>query len=414
MILTGRQDTVKAVVKIAFILALSQLAYAEGTRGRPPGSLTAQDQVEPEWDASIHQVGRLLLGVSNSGSFGPAEFPKKSYKLYLYGGGLVIGAIQGQDTILSQGFSPAAAPNGKILVRSSIDPNLPWYDSTAAHHDCTAVYYDTCTDCNYHPLNVEITERSRSWAYEYAQDLVLFDYSMKNIGTQRLRQIYVGLYADGDVVSTVPGLDPNGARDDMVGLLEYFPAKYMGENCPVDSDLINIAWTADNDGNMRRPQVEVHLLDISGLRFIRAPRDSMRVTFNWWSAAWRDPYRDFGPQARATYRPLSGGGMGSPQTNEEWYHYLSNGERDYDQPFQALMRPYDPVWVQPPVEWMDSLFVRSRSALPDLNRTVWTGPRSIPAVHYGFRGRGKFSSSRPNPSVPSRQSLRLVRARLLR
>ncbi|MEW5796292.1 MAG: hypothetical protein AB1772_08005 [Candidatus Zixiibacteriota bacterium] len=338
-------------------LALSaHLINAEGSGARMPGALGSQDEGDPQWDGDSHGLGRLVLSVGNSGGFGPAIYPKGSYKEYLAAGWLVIGAIQGEDTLAQSWFEPAVAPRGRIIVRSSLDPSLPWYDSTAAHHDCIAVYYDTCTDCGYHPLNVEVTERSRSWGYEYSQDIVLFDYSVKNIGTERLRQIFIGIYADGDVSTTLPGLDTGGVRDDMVGFLERYPAVYLDAKCPVDTEQVNIAWTADNDGNMRRIQPETHVLDITGIKFIRAPRDSMNVTFNWWATGWRwDPYHDFGPQARATYRPLASGLMGTPQTEEEWYHFLSNGERDYDQAYQATMRSFDATWVQPPDTWIDSV-----------------------------------------------------------
>ncbi len=340
----------------ALLLALTGTVFGAGSRTPAPASSGIQADGEPDYDGAVHGLGRLRLWVSNDGSFNGAEYPKGSYKFYLSGANLVIGAVQGGDTLVVQSFEPAAAPHGKIIETSSMDPNLPWYDSTSAHQDCMAIYYDTCTNCgNYHPLNVEVRERSRSWVYEYAQDLVLFDYAVKNVGSQRLSRVYIGVYADGDVMSRAPGMDPNGADDDMVGLLEKFPATYLPDGCPPDTDAFNIAWTADNDGNMRRPQQEVHLLDITGLMFIRTPRDSETVTFNWWSGSWRDEFRNFGPQKRITYRPLVRGGLGVPYTNEEWYHFLSNGERDYDQAFQSTMLSFDPDWVLPPEDEMDSV-----------------------------------------------------------
>jgi hypothetical protein len=319
--------------------------------------------------SSVHNLGRLSLGVSNDGSFGGAEYPKRSYKNYLSYGYIMVGAVKGTDTIVADYFPTMQ----DLVVTSNMDPAASWYDSTAANQQCLAVYSDTCTGCrNLTSLGVEVTERSRSWVYDYAQDIVLFDYSVKNLNDVRLNRVYIGIYVDGDVMSTAPGFDANGANDDMVGLLEKFPAWYLDNACPPDTDLLNIAWTADNDGNNTRPQEEVHLKDITGIMFVRSPQKSNRVTFNWWSPSYDNPNLDFGPQKRATYRLMSRGGTGSPRTEEEWYHILSNGERDYDQAYQSVMSDLDWEWVQPTTEWRDSLLTGL-----DPRYVISVGPFSI-------------------------------------
>ncbi len=353
----------------ATLSLLALIAVSGPTRERPkPLEALSPDDNQPTYSYNAHNVGRLYLGVSNDGSFGPGEFPRGSFKRCLSQGGLWVGAIVNGDTLVSQGagswysndFHPTSGPGGATVFRSTVDPSRPWFEGAISHQDYVATFADTCVECTHRyndhtPLNVEVTRSSYSWAYDYAQDFVLMDYLVKNIGDERLRQIYIGIYVDGDVNTTLPLSGEPGGRDDVVGYLERFPALYMGEHCPLDSDDVHIGWTADADGNRWRPQEYARVLDISGVSIIRANRDSLAVAFNWWSTHWRDNYLDFGPQARDNYHALGEGNYGTPWTDEAQYHFLANGERDYDQVWQATRPSWDPFWVQPPVEWRDSL-----------------------------------------------------------
>ena len=342
-----------------------------------PESAQSAIQENPALETMAHDVGRLYLGMSNTGVFGPAEYPRGSFKQYLAEGGIWIGAVVNGDTLVSTGggtysgeFYPDPAPGGNIKYRSTLDPNSPFYEGAVSHEDYIAVFNDTCSTCPYGysdeenhrhhiPLNIEVTQKSYAWMYDYAQDFVLLDYSIKNLGVERLREIYIGLYVDGDVHTTMPISGDAMGEDDQVGFIENYPATYMGESCMADSDLINMGWTADNDGNRWRPQDYAHVYDVLGVRIIRAPRDAKQVSFNWWAqGGWWDPLHDYGPQARGTYYPLSRGVWGTPYGDRARYHYLSNGERDYNQAYQAIMRDYDAEWVQPPPDVRDSIRIR--------------------------------------------------------
>ena len=63
---------------------------------------------------------------------------------------------------------------------------------------------------------------------------------------------------------------------------------------------------------------------------VRTPSDSLVVSYNWWIRNG-NPALDFGPQGRRTYRDLQTGGLGQPFGDRNMYHYLRNGEIDYDQ-----------------------------------------------------------------------------------
>lgn len=372
---------------VLFLVLATSTTWPRDSRPVRPTVLSPHDGVSPVYCESEHSTGRLVLGVNNAGAFGSfggidcftgrrliglAEFPKGSKKMYLSRGNLVVGAILEGDTLVATSFEPSAEPYGGATFRSSVDPTRPWYDRDAPHHEFKAVYYDTCSDCSSKSLMIEVTEKSMSWGFDYAQDFVLFDYSIKNVGTKRLRQLYIGIFVDGDVYYRVDPpimIDPR-ANDDMVGFLETFPAKYLGDDCPPVVDTLNIGWTADDDANLTFPQVETHVRGISGLRFIRTPRDSLPLSFNWWSrGTWWNPSTGFGPQRRSSYRPLESGGYGGPGTDEEWYHFLRNGERDYDQAWQASQLGYDAIWIQPPPELRDSVLINQ-----DPRFMISTGP----------------------------------------
>lgn len=363
----------------------------------PPGGIPRTSLPEattgPAYCASEHNVGRMIMPVTNAGVFGRGlsainrsfdcftgnaligfcEFPKRSYNSYMFGGGLWVGAVVGRDTLVSASiggtgreFHPAEAPFGELIYRSNLDALSPRFEGAVSEQDFISVVQDTCTNCPqtwadfvdsrpHRPLGVEVRRSSYAWSYAYCQDLVIFDYSIKNIGKQRLREIYLGMFVDADVTTTLPLSHHDGATDDLCGFREYQPAFYMNEPCPPDSDQVNMAWLADNDGDFDRPQTYVHVPHVTGARIIRTPNDTLRVSFNWWSSNMRTPRLDFGPQARKSFREMPFGNLGTPWGDRDKYHFLRNGERDYDQAVVSTIGNLDPTWVQPPSDWIDEV-----------------------------------------------------------
>jgi len=352
---------------------------------------TAQTTV-PDYCQSEHNVGRMNLPVTNIGTFGGAiwtrdtkdcftghsmigycEYPKRSWQSYMWDGGIWVGAIVGRDTLVSTAtgesgfeFNPDIAPFGKMIYRSTLDPTSPRFKGAVSEQDFIAVFSDTCTTCpnlgtdtmdrrRHRPIGVEVTRRSLMWSYSYAQDFVLFDYAVKNISGERLKQIYIGLYVDGDVTSAIPHSGDLYGADDLCGFRRWQPASYLREPCPPDSNQVNLAWIADNNGDLHRPQEFLHVPHVTAARIIRTPDDSTQVSFNWWSTNWWNASLDFGPQAKKTYRDLGFGNLGTPWGDRNKYHFLSNGEIDYDQAMVGTIGYLDPTWVMPPVEWIDSV-----------------------------------------------------------
>jgi len=334
---------------------------------------------------ALHNIGKMAIGVSNNSSIGTqysssgsqdcftgelvpnCAYPKGTETWYLYGAAFWIGAVVGRDTLVSVGqdgwhsavdFHPDDAPLGNMKYRSTIDPSKPEFEDAVSEQDYIAVYTDTFTsgvsglsidwlDHRPHiPLHIEVTQRSYAWSYSYAEDFVLFDYALKNIGTQRLKQVYMGVYVDADVHHDM--LQANGAQDDICGFLHKARAFYAPYPCSEhDSDIVNLAWISDNDGDFNTlPGCEVP--HVTGTRIVRTPNpDSLKVSFNWWIGN-QDPTLDFGPQTKKKYRNYGTGGTGTPMGDRNKYFVLSNGEFDYNQIFTASIPPLDTLWLPHP------------------------------------------------------------------
>ncbi|UCC44309.1 MAG: hypothetical protein JSU65_14575, partial [Candidatus Zixiibacteriota bacterium] len=377
-----------SAVHIGAILLLSTIIVTSGFartgpddgRGGGPGDFAAT--ANPAYCLALHDIGQFRVGVNNNGTIGQYytssgsqdcftgqrvpnfEYPKGSNTCYLFGAAFWIGAVVGRDTLVSVGqdgwrggvsdFHPDDAPLGNMIYRSTIDPTKPEYAGAVSEQDYIAVYTDTFTegvqglandviDGRPHiPIHIEVTQRSFAWSYSYADDFLLFDYAIKNIGYQRLGRVYLGVYVDADVYAEV---NRQGFTDDICGFLHYIDAAYLPTQCP-DSDVVNLAFIADNDGDLEMgPGLSVP--HVTGVRVVRAPQDSLNVSFNWWVGNG-NPVLDFGPQTVAMYRDLSTGGMGTPEGDRNKYAFLKNGEFDYDQVFTAAINPVDyPEWMAP-------------------------------------------------------------------
>ncbi|MEW5797259.1 MAG: hypothetical protein AB1772_13000 [Candidatus Zixiibacteriota bacterium] len=343
--------------------------------------------VRPAYCTVEHNIGSLVLGINNHGSFGTGmsvafardcftheqvqscEYPKESRTRYLFSGELWVGAIVDGDTLVSTGgtgnqeFHPDAAPQGLPRHRSTIDPSEPEFEGAISEQDYVVVFSDTCRRCAnmgnddrdnraHRPLNIKVTQTSMAWSYGYADDFVLFDYELTNIGKRRLNRLYIGVYVDADILSLQQETTGRGFEDDLCGFREKQPALYLRPPCPPDSDVVNVAWTADNDGGLtgtvRFPPTE----HITATRIVRTPRDSMDVSFNWWAWSGGRSPTYFGPQTRATERQMYGDGY--PIGDRDYYHLLSNREFDYDQFQLAAIGEFDSVWSAPPATYAAS------------------------------------------------------------
>ncbi len=370
----------KVGLRIGLVLLLAASAFgrlSKDSDGRP----IDRSALAPNLMVAEHNVGRIVMAVSNNGTYGytegaagasdaftgetvkSCEYPKGSNTKYCFAGAVWIGAVVGRDTLVSvaeDGWTqstelyPEAGALGAMQYRSITDPAKPEYEGAISEQDYVSTFFDTCTACNgtrpdvidhrgHRPLFVEVSQNSYAWSYSYAEDFVLFDFRIRNMGTERLNAVYMGLYVDADVFALVN--QDEGAQDDICGFIRSMPASYAPAQCPFN-DIVDIAWIADNDGDLGlSPSMQVP--HITATRIVRTPADSPKVSFNWWISN-SDARRDFGPQGRKTFRDLSTGGQGTPEGDRNKYWYMRNGEFDFDQAYTAQISPLDTQWVYPP------------------------------------------------------------------
>lgn len=373
------------MLRFAYMLTLSLagcLVFAGAASARPPvdgdvRSVQLATLEGPAYCQVEHNVGNLNLTVTNYGITGQGrsqtadvdcftglptqswEFPSGARTRYLFSSCFWVGAVAGTDTLVSTGYEPQSylrfewhpeeSPEGDIVYRSVNEPSLPGGDSAVSEQDYISVFYDTCVLCSgggsddetpHTPLGLKITQRSYAWSYAHTEDFVLFDCTIENTGTSSLKDVYVGQFVDGDVYH----LDNqnSGWEDDETGFLGAVPGTFPPDPC-AGGDSIRIAWMADNNGDLSG--LDPPVPDVMGLRLLFAPKDSLRLSYNWWTGNFSTV--DYGPQARTSFRDFQTGGLGTPLTDRNRYHILRNGEIDFDQYFTSRIPLDDPVWLPP-------------------------------------------------------------------
>ena len=367
-----RQIIFLAVLLLPFSPAIeSRTFYDARDNDKFSGNQSLEDP--PAHCMVAHRIGNMTLAITNNGTFGvnysvasstdcftgravgmSCVVPKNSGVEYLYSAAFWIGAVVGRDTLVSVGnggwvspgeMLPYPSPKGDLLKRSIIDPtDLDMFTDAISEEDYIAIYSDTTQIRITHvPIGIEIRQRSFAWSYEYAEDFVLFDYGIKNIGVRPIREVYMGIYVDADV-----GADQPNYEDDICGFSHSFLDTHL--TCEY-VDVSNLAWIADNDGNLdgqTQPSPNV-----TGTRIVRTPAESLEVSFNWWISNG-NPSLDFGPRERPgvgklkeSFRDFGHGGLGTPQRDKDKYYVLRNQEFDYDQVYTSSILESDSIWLPP-------------------------------------------------------------------
>ena len=325
----------------------------------------------------VHRVGNIGFNISNTGYFGnrkdgctglnvpSLEFPLHSGIEYNFAGGLWIGAVIGKDTLVSLAITGGSGVGGEFFPRSleeggdiverttrpvlrqqanSMCDDVFFSADAVSEQDFVAVFSDTLgraftvgggANEASRPLGIEVTQKSYSWSTEYARDFVLMDYTLKNVGNDTLKELYMGIFMDQDVFG------PGGTfSDDITGFTHSVPSPMGGGFL----DTLNLAWIADNDGDPGRDGFSIRSpTGVTGIRVIKAPGD-VKFSFNWWisnsSAA-----ADWGPNKADHTIPYLGN-LGTPGTDKAHYAIMSNGEFDYPQWEAALDHTAD-GWLPP-------------------------------------------------------------------
>ena len=385
----------KALLVVALsLLVSSSSGGARSLYSKIPDSLKATPTAiasEPLYPYyAAHNRGNMQLLIGNNGTIGglgmpwpdpltgeyilSCMYPKFSNSNYLFVASLWIGAVVGRDTLVSVGnedyfqtreFWPtdlwAATPSYiPGFEYKSLDPDDPFYavdgmseqdiiceyDDTKSIIDVTGV--DVFDNSIHIPLNIKIRQHSMVWSYDYADDFVLFDYKIKNIGVETLNDVYMGIWVDGDVLHRSDmGYIGDYYNDDITGFYRVHPAP---EGCGF-VDTVNIAFHADNDGDPTDGTwTGVSLRSAMGVRVVRTPSDSLCYSYNWWITHYQDPNMDFGPRLRHTkedpFRDF-GACLGTPMGDHNKYYVMQHDEFDYDLVYTALDHS-DEGWLPPP------------------------------------------------------------------
>ncbi len=346
---------------------------------------TPKPQIEqPNQDWDVHNIGKLAMAISNYGVFGTgyitspfidgeiapsAEYPVNSDLSYLFTGALWIGAIVGRDTLVSGGndgwaedtpeLMPDAGEAGAIIRRSNLASSNDYSSDAVSEQDFIGTFADTnidlagqdAVDNRAHiPLNIAVRQASYAWSYDYAEDFILFDYKITNIGIYPIRDLYCAFYIDADVHHTsVSGT--SGSGDDICGFRRTVP---MPAGFGIEDDSVNIAWIADNDGDPvdgggSQSWGFTSPVAVTGTRVVRTPNEDLQYSFNWWISNGT-PALDFGPRMAGTdddpFRAF-GAHLGTPTGDKNKYYIMSHSEFDYDQLFCAQSHQ-DEGFLAPP------------------------------------------------------------------
>lgn len=381
------------LIAASLILTVVSSAVGRTQQDRPRqfGDRVGRALVNSAHCLAVHRVGKIGLAVANNGTFGrefhpgssvdwftgeeigfSCEYPIGSRVNYLFGGAFWIGAVVGRDTLVSVGADgwqrlyemyPDQPPFGEMRYRSIKDPDKPEYEDAVSEEDYIAVYTDTFTDGipddysgrPHIPLHIEVTQSSYAWSYAYAEDMVLFDYQIINIGADKLQDVYMGIYVDDMICYDCMGNLP-GFTDDHSGFLHTYPNRYGA--CAFE-DTVNIAWQADDDGDYDVIYSDGHTHPTGSavaMRIVRTPAEELDISFNWWIGNG-NPTQDFGPRERSgvgrlreKLRDFGTGGLGTPEGDRNKYYVMSNREFDYNQIFTASIQPTDTLWLYPSSE----------------------------------------------------------------
>lgn len=364
----GKYKSMMLVVTLAYIVAAA------------PSVRKATNSVFfPYFDARSHSVNQCQLRITSRGSLGSTDngdlerphfygcaFPANSGIEHLYSSALWIGAVTEDDTLVSVGADPTfgmeffSLGNPRGISERSSSPSDTLFDPVAiAPQEFVVSFQDTARDPSlviadpaeerpHIPLSLSVDLISRAWNNSPNDDFVVLSYTIHNIGSQQLRDVYVGLFFDADIMH----LDTEtGFLDDLAGSL-WIPAA-RGE------DSLLVAYVIDNDGDPN----ELGLWDSQsarsafGFTFLDLPPGT-RPSFNWWFIdLWR-AHCDLGPRQVGDNRELNRYGTGTPLGDRNKYWVMSRNSVDPDALFYTSSLRF-PDWQPDPPYIVHDLYAPS-------------------------------------------------------
>ena len=351
----------------------------------PVAKLDLRKFATEEWPYVTHQIhnnGRFYNTIVNNGMTGnifgfednkqnkaaPSfYYPRYSRVPHGVVSGLWVGGVLRNDTLVSTAvdetfsgweinleFWPDLYPDGAFKVRST-DMSSPYYDPRAlAQLEFECDYTDTFVyqsfmdynqyDQRYHkPLNLHVTQTSYSWSYKYAEDFIIVDYAIQNIGLDTIKDAFAGIYYEGAVYHV--GELPYPRLDDLEGYINTLQHEFS--ECGTEK--LNIAWICDNDGQPNGPRWDfLSTVNGFGIAPLRVPPGAYVNNFNWWADSYGTNF-NWGPRMKGTfeypYREFPEG-PGKPLTDRNRYYMMSKPEIDYSG-YEAARDMQKEGWLAP-------------------------------------------------------------------
>jgi hypothetical protein len=259
----------------------------------------ALPKVSGDDNTKYTRIGNLALTITNFGTFGHGfrlwpqqpsmQYPRGSGIEHLFVGGLWVGAgydgagggmrvttgavdVSSIRTGVSEGFEFTTGVTSRVVERSSL-PDNPFYDPQAiSHQDFLADFTDINVTNpnqnnepipNHSPLGIDVHLETYAFNFSFADNFVIFNYTIKNTNRFSLDSVYVGLWADLVVRNTNVTPPTTGSPFYSHGGLGY-----------IDSLHLAYAYDYDGDGGLAD--------SYAAIKFLGSTPYSSLTTYNSW------------------------------------------------------------------------------------------------------------------------------------
>ncbi len=353
-------------------------------------------------------TGRFFGGPYN-------EYPRGSSIQFLNLAGFWAGGIVNGDTIVSRGLDygyPTFYQYEPPFYKTILDPSSPHNSEAVSEQDIISTAEDTARAL---PLGIKVTKKSYAWSYQYAEDFILVDAEFENIGSSTIKSAFfgpwfdpsIGYYAADGWGSAAPGIGGfrSGVENQRCnGVVDSVPVAWFAHwsGYPIDGSFRD-QIVQDERGHWYRPCPYSAAVVVLGY-----PRGKLEhrayLSYNWFRhyPDWPDAQSFYGPSRRNQTRKI-----GYPESAQDLYYLMSNGEIDYDPLYSSTIKQNDPIWDYPPQT--NARYVSDRGDF--LEYTVSVGPYDLEpgqSVHIAYAlVFGEHFHTRPNnadflPDYPDR------------
>jgi hypothetical protein len=257
-------------------------------------------------DWKMHDVGNIKQLVTNMGTLWRSqtnypgliysEYPVESGEEHVGEGGIWIGSIAGNDTLVSvttswnssNEFFPSGNSWDSVWVVNRDDTvDIPYWRQYIGRSDqdlvCRYSDYNITNISNHRPLYVDVIQKSYAWASKPVNEQLVFTYYIIPARTD-LKQAYISFWLDGNV-----GYRGQGWEFALDDYSVFYEDRKMGAS---------IDYPGGADGSAIGP-IGVKIFPPAGI-----PEASLRWTFNWYP----------------------GQGLGSPPASDgERYRQMASG-----------------------------------------------------------------------------------------